>query len=100
MNGSLQVNADARGGMLRVEVVDLTGKPIPPFTLDNCEPMIGDSLRHRFSWKQSTDLSALRGKAVRLRFVLTHAKLFAFWTGEERVWSTPDTTTWDRTRGR
>ena len=47
-----------------------------------------------FRWRGVADLSAVQGQNVRLRFTMTRAQLYAFWTGEERAWSTPDTSTW------
>lgn len=92
---TLRVNADAGEGSIRVEVLDLDGEPIAPFTLDNCRALEADNLRHRVTWKGAADLSALQNRDVRLRFVLRDAELYAFWTGDERGWSTPDTLTWN-----
>ena len=40
------------------------------------------------------DLGALDGQTVRLKFLMERAELYAFWTGKEREWTTPDTSTW------
>src|SRR5690606_26599271 len=39
----LFVNADVRGGELRVEVLDAGERVIAPFTRDDCHPITGDS---------------------------------------------------------
>ena len=51
--------------------------PIEGFELDACEPVSGDHIDVPLAWNGSTDLSALRGKGVRLRFDLYKADLFA-----------------------
>ena len=98
VNKTLRVNANAEGGQLRIEIVDKDGKPIPPFTVENCTPLESDSVRHLVSFKGAEDLSPVVGKTVRLRFIMKNAELYAFWTGEERRWNTPDTTTWSNSK--
>ena len=75
----LFVNVDASKGELRAEVLDRDGTPIEPFTLANCRPLSCDTTLHQIAWQDGDDLSALSGKPIRLRFRLTHGKLFAFW---------------------
>lgn len=60
----------------RVEIQDETGKAIPGFTLDDCNPMIGDDINHTVTWKGG-NLTKLAGKPVRLRFHLIEVDLFA-----------------------
>jgi hypothetical protein len=74
----LFVNAVA-DGELRVEVLDRAGKVIAPFSLANCVPVIGDSTRHAVQWKGRAALDGLAGEVVRFRFVLSRARVFAFW---------------------
>ena len=76
------VNADTRGGELRLEALDSAGRPIPPFTLENSIPFRGDSTGARMRWKGEPDVSALQNRAVRFRFVLTGGSLFSFWLSE------------------
>ena len=70
--------ASSAAGDLRVEIQDVHGKPIPGYALDDCPPLFGDSPERRVEWKTGTDVSALAGQTVRLRFVLRDADLFAF----------------------
>lgn len=84
----LFVNADARGGELRVEVLDADGRVLAPFTRDACEPVTSDGTRQRLQWSGAS-LGVLAGREVRLRFTLTRGRLFAFWvsrwsSGESR----------------
>ena len=91
---NLHVNANVAGGQLYVEIVDLSGKPIPPFTRKNCVPVTTDSVRHQIQWRGTDDLSPVLEKTVRLRFTMKKTEIYAFWTGQEHRWHTPDTTVW------
>jgi hypothetical protein len=77
----LFVNADVRQ-QLRVEVVDRSGRVIPDFALDKCEPVRGNATRAAVRWSTGASLRALAGQPVRLRFVLNDADLFAFWVSQ------------------
>jgi hypothetical protein len=80
----LFVNADARAGELRVEVLDQEGRVLQPFSLDKAVPIQADRVRQRVQWQGAGDLGAVRGKAVRLRFTLTQGRLYAFWISPDR----------------
>ena len=71
----LTVNADVRGE-LRARVLDADGRPVEGFDAADCTPVRGDALAHELRWKRA--LAELRGKAVRLEFVLRDARLYAF----------------------
>ncbi len=75
----LFVNTAATGGELRAELLGEDGKPIAPFTRENCTPITVDRTRTAIEWKEGKDLSALAGKVVRFRFHLKNAQLYAFW---------------------
>lgn len=75
----LFVNLDAPQGELKVEALDTDGKPIAPFTLENCIPAVGDRTKRKITWKGAPDLSRLQGKPVRFRFHLRRGALYAFW---------------------
>ncbi|MFV1969230.1 MAG: hypothetical protein ACC628_27735, partial [Pirellulaceae bacterium] len=70
--------ATSAGGSVRVEIQDVAGQPINGFTLDECPEIIGDEIEHVARWKSGTDVSALSGKPVRLRFVMKDADLYSF----------------------
>lgn len=75
----LELNfSTSAAGHLRVEIQDAAGKPIPGFTLADCDELFGDTLSRTVTWKQSADVSALGGKPLRLRFELKDADLFSF----------------------
>jgi len=75
----LEVNVDAHAGRIQIEILDENGTPIPGFSgKDATEYQAVDDLRLKPAWKDNKDLSALKGKAVRIRFRLSNAKLYAF----------------------
>ena len=75
----LEVNVDARGGWIQVELLDKKGKGIPGFSGQAAKRHMGiDDLHFMTLWKRSGDLSLLKGKTVKLRFTLQNAKLYAF----------------------
>jgi hypothetical protein len=80
----LFVNANASKGELRAEVLNEKGKVIEPFTVENCIPVSADKTLQQMKWKGADDLSALRGRAVRFRFQLKSARIFAFWVSPEK----------------
>jgi hypothetical protein len=77
------VNADAREGEVRAEILDEKGTPIAPYTLANCRPVVGDSTLASVNWAGADDVQALRGKTVRFRFDVRRASLYAFWVSRD-----------------
>ncbi|MEO6434284.1 MAG: hypothetical protein ABIP55_00785, partial [Tepidisphaeraceae bacterium] len=70
-------------GSVQVEIHDAkTGQPIPGHALADMPQLFGDELDAPVSWNGKTDLSALVGRAVRFRFVLKDADVFAIQTKE------------------
>ena len=82
-------------GSIRVEVQDGNGRPVPGYRLEECDEIFGDELDRVVSWRRGhadvvtedrrelpykpSDLGhALSGRAIRLRFVMKAADLFAF----------------------
>ena len=80
----LFVNADARAGELRVEVLDKAGRVIKPFTRSKCTPIRADKTLQPVKWGRQADLSALAGQPVRFRFHAKDARLYSFWVSPER----------------
>ena len=76
--GELEINYSTSGaGDVRVEIQDSTGKPIPGYTLDDCQSIVGDHIERVVAWKNTSDVSPIAGKSVRLRFVMRDADLFS-----------------------
>jgi hypothetical protein len=75
----LEVNVDSAKGLVRVEIQDASGEPIKGFALDDCDPIQVDDVAAKVSWRGGdSDVSALAGKTVRLRFELKSGNLYAF----------------------
>jgi len=72
-------------GELRCEIRDEAGKPIPGFTLAECQPLYGDGVELPVAWKKGADVGTLAGKAIALRFELRDADLFAYRFGRPDV---------------
>jgi hypothetical protein len=64
-------------GSITVEIQDEAGKPIPGFSLADCQPIWGDEIERIVGWKGGHDLNKLSGRSVRLRFVMKDADLYA-----------------------
>ena len=81
----LEINANAAGGTVEVEVLEYKNmyhsvriSPIAGFTRDDCVPIKTDSIRHIVKWKNGCDLSSLKGKTIKLKFYMKNAKLYSF----------------------
>ena len=75
----LQPNVDtSAGGVCRVEILDQSSEKIPGFTLDDADEINGNYIRVWASWRGSTDVSALAGKPIKLRFAMRDTKLYSF----------------------
>ena len=74
----LTVNAAASEGRLAVEVLDEGGSPLPGYGREECRLGAFDSTRQKVTWRGKSNLSALRGQPVRLRFYVEKADLYGF----------------------
>jgi len=76
----LELNVDAMDhGMMCVELLDESEKPIAEFSGENAEWFRGvDQLRFQPAWVNQADLTPLQGKTVRLKIRLRNASLYAF----------------------
>jgi len=74
----LELNAAASrpGATIAVEFLDAAGQP--DNALGTSDPMTGDSLRQTVTWKGKSDVGALAGKPISIRFTLRSAALFSF----------------------
>ena len=73
---TLNAATSAAGGV-HVELEDAARKPLPGFALTDSVDLIGNDIEQVVRWKAGSDVSALAGKPVRLRFVLRDASLYA-----------------------
>jgi len=75
----LELNVDtSAGGTVFVEFQDETGNPIEGFTVKDADEINGNHIRKVVTWNESSDVSSLADKPVRLRFVMRDTKLYAF----------------------
>ena len=65
-------------GSITVAVLDENGKALRSFEHRQCISIRGDSIRFPVTWRGKAGLRTLRGKAVRLEFMLKNAKLYSF----------------------
>jgi len=72
---TLEVNANAAGGSIRVEALDPEGKIIEGFAKKDCTPI---TTRHVLKWKGKTDCHLIQARPIKLRFHLKNAKLYSF----------------------
>lgn len=74
----LRLNIDTgSAGAAFVELQDADGKPIPGFTLADCEEIGGNFIDQCVYWKGKADVSVLAGKPVCVHIRMKRAKLYA-----------------------
>jgi hypothetical protein len=64
-------------GSVRVQIEDDAGAPVPGYSLADSDEIVGDSIERIVRWKAGSDVSALAGKPVRLRFAMKDADLYS-----------------------
>ena len=75
----LELNFSTSGaGEVRVELQDDKGQPLPGFSRDDCDVLIGDRLDKTVSWRGQSSVARYIGKTVRLKFSLIDADVYAF----------------------
>lgn len=73
----LEINARCRkDGWIKAELLDSSGKPLPGFTMDDCEAFDGDSIRHTIKWQGKAKFDDTP-PIVRVRVKLHAAEIFA-----------------------
>jgi hypothetical protein len=74
---ALNFSTSAAGGV-KVGFEDADGKAVPGFGLEDCVMQIGNELDRKVTWKSGSDVSALAGKELRLRFSMQDADIYSF----------------------
>ena len=74
----LEINySTSAAGEIRFEIQDANGKPLPGFTLEDSQTIIGNEIARIVQWKNGKSLKELIGKPVRLRIVMKDADLYS-----------------------
>jgi hypothetical protein len=73
----LLVNTDAGEGRLAVEILNDKFDPVPGFALPDAQVIHENSIAKEVTWRGQSDISKLRGQAVRIRFYLQNADLYS-----------------------
>ena len=73
---SISLNADASPGLIRVELLDSTGRRVRRFSAEDCVPIKGDSLEHAVMWRDVTPADLPRGGYM-IRIHLDNATVYA-----------------------
>lgn len=66
------------GARVLVELTGENGTPLPGYSLEDCDGLEGEQLWTAMRWHGNADVSSLRGKLIRVRFVLRRVRLHAF----------------------
>lgn len=75
----LRVNAAAKGGQVRVGLIDAAGQEVAGYRLADCVPLAGEGVAQDVRWRGGSTLPrALVGRPVQLQFAVTDAELFGF----------------------
>ncbi len=69
--------ATSAAGSIWVELQEPDGTPIPGFTKKDCAEILGDRVERAVIWNDSTDLSSLKGKTIRIQFTLKDADIYS-----------------------
>lgn len=74
----LEINyATSAAGYVKVEILDEENKPVPGFTVNDCQEIIGNEISRIVLWNGKKDVSLLEGKTIRLKFYLKDADLYS-----------------------
>ena len=87
---ALHANLDAWRGRVAAEVVNAdTGEALEGYGREDAVPAMVDGTDVTLRWTERTDLSALMGREVQVRFWLWQAELYSFWLGDHSAGPSP-----------
>ena len=64
-------------GSILVEIQNASSEAVEGYKLDDCRELVGDEIERTVIWKNSSDVSKLAGKPVRLRILMKDADLYS-----------------------
>ena len=74
----LEINySTSAAGYVRIEILDTKGKPIPGYTFDDAQEIIGNEIKRIVSWNGKEDISSLENKPVKLKIYLKDANIYS-----------------------
>jgi hypothetical protein len=73
----LALNAAATG-VVRVGLLNEAGESLSGFDVSSCDPIRSDSVGHVVTWNGNSNVDALAGRIVRVKFEMQNSKLYAF----------------------
>ena len=74
----LEINyATSAAGYVRIEILNAKGKPVPGYTFNDSQEIIGNEIKRIVSWNGKEDVSSLEGKPVMLKVYLKDADLYS-----------------------
>jgi len=75
----LEINFDgSAGGWAQVEILGADGRPLPGFTEKDADRITGNTVAKTVTWGGQRDLSSVKNRPIRLRFLMRDSKLYAF----------------------
>ena len=76
---ALELNyATSAAGEILVELLDENGNKLPGYSMEECQPVIGNEISGAVYWNQYKDVSKLAGTPVRMKIYLKDADLFSY----------------------
>ncbi len=74
----LEINySTSAAGELKFEIQDVNGNPIPGYTMDDSDTIIGNEISRIVTWKGNKNVRTLASKTVRLRIYMKDADLYS-----------------------
>jgi len=64
-------------GYIQIEIQDINGNSIPPFSLDNFITLKGNRIEKIAEWKGVSDLGSLEGKPIKIHFKMKDAEIYS-----------------------
>ncbi|MBW7893349.1 MAG: hypothetical protein H3C48_20515, partial [Chitinophagaceae bacterium] len=74
----LEINyATSAAGYVKIEILDAKGRPVPGYTVNDAQEIIGNEIKRIVLWNGKEDVSSLEGKPVKLKIYLKDADLYS-----------------------
>ena len=78
------MNVNAKGGSLRVELIDSQGNPISGYAMSDCISIQSDDVAQMVEWKNHTKLP-IELNEFRIRFEMNNVSLYGFYAGSDVI---------------